>query len=600
MTIAPNINTLWARCFVDELARCGLTDVCIAPGSRSTPLVEAFAAHPQIRDHSLIDERSAAFFGLGLAIATGRPVALVCTSGTAAANFTPAICEASHSAIPLLVLTADRPAHLHDCGASQAMDQGRLYGSFARFFHHVDHPEPTAEKLRYIRALACQAFHESLGPAPGPVHLNFPFRKPLESSAVPPDHRDYVDPDLARTAPLAIDGRPDGAPFRATSRGTPTLSADDARRLFDLLVKAERPLILAGADPRGTRYAAPLPELAAALSIPVIAEPTSGLRGLLEDRPNLFTTGDILFQSAFYDELGAPDLILRTGRPPLNWNAARRVRSWPQALQISLSSAPTVLDPDHLLSWAIQTDELAAIEALLDLLGHDDRPPGDPMWLKHHRVAEDAALASLATEFQSSDRPLTAPDAWNTLATALPDGAGLFVSSSMPIRDLDTFLCGSSAALEIFANRGLNGIDGTIATGLGVAAARGEPTVIVVGDVAFRHDLGSLLLASELGIDATLLVLDNGGGAIFDYLPIAETSPETFRKHFTTGDHQAFAHPPVDPTTWQEPTTGEELRQALEDSLHTPGLQVLRVRTSAELDRRIRDEIRAAAAGGTP
>jgi 2-succinyl-5-enolpyruvyl-6-hydroxy-3-cyclohexene-1-carboxylate synthase len=583
---APNANTLWARSFVDELARSGLRSVCISPGSRSTPLVVQFAAHPDINDVSVIDERSGAFFALGLAQATQRPVALVCTSGTAAANYFPAICEASASGVPLLVLTADRPPELQDCGASQAMDQTKLYGDHVRWFHQVAQPEASSKKLRYVRGLACKAYHRCVGPKPGPVHLNFPFRKPLEPTAVPEGHLDHVPATLAGDDPVATNGRPDNRPFLAVSTGFAGPDAATVEAFQNALGRAERPLILAGADPNGDNYRQAVCALAERAGAPIAAEPTSGLRHWHERSSAVISTADFLFESAFYDHQGAPDLVIRTGRAPLMWSSQALVRSLDNVEQIVIGPAHRLADPDHIVSWQIRCNERALFEAVEANLATQS---ASPAWLDAHRGADEVALGALGRELSARDQ-LSAPRMWDELGQLLPEGASLFVSNSMPIRNLDTFMCRASASLDIFFNRGLNGIDGINSTGLGVAAGRKRidkeaPTVIVTGDVALRHDIGGLALAAQ--VDATIIVVDNDGGAIFEYLPIAQFE-SVHRRHFTTPPTRPFVHD----LEINEPDTWQAFRDDVEQSLSSRGTQIIRVCTDGKADKDLRESTR--------
>ncbi len=590
--IAPNANTLWAEALVDELARSGLRSVCISPGSRSTPLVVQFAEHPDIEDYSIVDERSAAFFALGLAQASRRPVALVCTSGTAAANFFPAVCEAERAGVPLLVLTADRPPELHDCGASQAMDQLKLYGDHVRWFHQLAQPEATGKKLRYVRGLACRAYQRALSPAPGPVHLNVPFRKPLEPLSVAPDHPDAVPETLAKEDPIAAFGRDDGRPFVSTHGGCPAPDAQAIAAFEDVLRRANRPLILAGADSRGAVYRDALCAFAERIGAPVAAEPTSGLRHWQNRSKAVISTADCLFDSGFYDRLGKPDLVIRTGRAPLLWSAQSLVRRLSDVEQVVVGPAIDIADPDHLVSMQLACDERLLFEAVRAEAASTD-------WLAAHRGAEEVALDTLHTSL-SEHADLSAPRMWHELGQMLPQGAALFVSNSMPIRNFDTFMCGNRQTLDVFFNRGLNGIDGINSTGLGIAAARRQagnpgPTVIVTGDVALRHDISGLLLAGELDVDATIIVVDNDGGGIFDYLPIAQFEA-VHRRHFTTAPERPLDQSTLGCVEISEPKDWDDFRDELASSLAAPNTQLICVRTDRTADKELREATRRAVA----
>ncbi|RDV39139.1 2-succinyl-5-enolpyruvyl-6-hydroxy-3-cyclohexene-1-carboxylic-acid synthase [Bradymonadaceae bacterium TMQ3] len=603
----PNINTLWAHALVDELVRCGLKHVCISPGSRSTPLVVAFANHPDIEDISIIDERQAAFVALGLSLASQKPVALVCTSGTAAAHYYPAICEASSSGVPLIVLTADRPPNLHDAGAPQALDQTRFFGTHVRWFHQVAEPEPTAEKLRYLRALACRAFQRASGPNAGPVHLNLPFRKPLEPTALPEGHRDAVPPTLGTGDPMAMMGRPDNKPYLQTPPTHAVLDESTLDTIADLLANAERPLILAGADHRGNTYATALFELAQRLGAPLIAEPTSGVTRHAELQKPPLHFGDAVFGSSLLARCGQPDLVLRTGKAPLSWAAARAVRSWAHTTTILLSPDVAPPDPDHLAGWHLRANPRETLQALsrrLSLATERNSAPESP-WLNAFQMAEARAEDSLRASLErfrlaQPDAPLTAPEIWNSLGELLPEGSALMISNSMPIRDVDAFMGRRRAPLQIFFNRGVNGIDGIVATGLGLALARREaghqaPTIIALGDVALRHDLSALALARELDLPLLVLVLDNEGGAIFDELPIADF-PDVHTRHFLTSARADITRSAPSTTRLHEATSPQTLASALKAFTHDPGFQVLVARSNREVDRDLRAALRADAA----
>jgi 2-succinyl-5-enolpyruvyl-6-hydroxy-3-cyclohexene-1-carboxylate synthase len=608
VTNAPNINTLWAKAFVDELARSGLRSVCISPGSRSTPLVVQFAEHPDIEDLSVVDERSAAFFALGIAQATDRPVALVCTSGTAAANYFPAVCEAASSGVPLLLLTADRPPELQDCGASQAMDQFKLFGDRVRWFHQVAQPEVTPQKLRYVRGLACRAYHRAHGSQPGPVHLNFPFRKPLEPVKVPAGHPDSVPATLADDDPVAVNGRADKRPFLGVNSGTYAPSLATIEAFEGKLRQAKRPLILAGADGRGADYRRQLCAFAERIGAPIMAEPTSGLRHMSGRGCAVIATADFLLASELYEHVGAPDLVIRTGRAPLLWSTQALVRGLKDAEQIIVGPAEHPADPDHVVSFQIQCDERALFEAAcLETASSKTaaEQTASGAWLESHRSAEEVALGALRRELRA-EQHLSAPRMWHELGQLLPDGAGLFVSNSMPIRNLDTFMCGARSSLDVFFNRGLNGIDGINSTGLGVAVGRranglDAPTVIVTGDVALRHDIGGLSLAAELEADATIIVVDNDGGAIFEYLPIAQFE-SVHRRHFTTPPARSMGQSTLGQDQFgqdqlgyievSEPDSWKAFRADVGRSLEASGTQLIRVRTDGKADKELRESVR--------
>src|SRR5690554_2824902 len=596
--LAPNINTLWARALIDELARCGLRDICISPGSRSTPLVVQAFEHPAIRDHSIVDERAAAFFALGLAKATGRPVALICTSGTAAANYFPTVCEASEAGIPLIILSADRPAELQDCGASQAMDQHKLYGDRIRWFHQLAKPEASAPKLANLRSIACRAFAHA---AAGPVHLNIPFAKPLEPIEVAANSPDFVPAEFLASAPIATMGRPDGRPYLQISSGLRTPEPTTVAAILTRIKAAKRPIILAGADARGLDYREALRNFAEHIGAPIFAEPTSASRHWEQRGTHILGAGDLLFSSPPYvaakpDE--TPDLIIRTRRAPLLWALQKWLRNLDAVEQIVVGPTLDLNDPEHFAAQQISCDERNFFEALNARLADGSQTiSGSPRWVDSHRRRDAAAADTLNAQLLDITQ-LNSASIWDTLGQTLPEGAGIFVSNSMSTRHLDTYMCRASATLDVHFNRGLNGIDGIIATGLGLAMGRqykapndAVPTVIVIGDVALRHDLSALLMAAELGVEATVLVVDNAGGAIFDYLPITKFE-KVHERHFTTAPPLSVEAMLPGAITRLEANTSEALKDALNESFGTPGLQVIHVKIDPDFDKQTTDALR--------
>jgi len=582
---APNLNTLWARVLVDELARAGLRHVCISPGSRSAPLVFAFAEHPDIVDHSIVDERSSAFFALGLARALGEPVALLCTSGTAAANFLPAICESGRDRIPLLVLTGARPPEDHDCGVQQVMDQHHLYGRQVRAFHALPQPEVRADKLAALRSLLDRALALTRGPEPGPVHLDIPFRKPLEPVDVAPDHPDRVPTVLDAGTEQAIDGRPERAPWLRIGTGPASIDEPALECLADWIGHSRRALLIAGADVRGPGYREALRDFAEHAGIPVFAEPASGLRHWRERGDNTIAAADLLAATA---EL-KPDLLLYTGSAPLNWAMQDLSREPGRARHVVISDSPALADPNHRASLQIIGSPAVVFESLRRRV---PEPALDRRhWLDRLR-RRDVNIRAMLNHRLDPEPALSAPAFWHRLGGHLPEHAALLVSSSMVVRDLDCFMATANQTLEVHFNRGLNGIDGVVSTALGVAMARRAagitaPTVLVIGDVALRHDLGALPLAGELGLDLTVIVLDNDGGEIFDYLPSAEFD-EVHRRHFVTERGRPITGLIPRSIPVLEPSSPASLDAALRDTLGASGLHLVRVQTHREHDQRLR------------
>ncbi|MFZ1993361.1 MAG: 2-succinyl-5-enolpyruvyl-6-hydroxy-3-cyclohexene-1-carboxylic-acid synthase [Solirubrobacteraceae bacterium] len=501
---------LLLRAFCDELARCGVRHACTSPGSRNTPLLLSLAREPRIRCWSHIDERCAAFFGLGAAKATNRPVAITCTSGTAAANYAPAVIEALHARVPLIVLTADRPPELRDVGAGQAIDQLKLYGDAVKWFCEVGVDDATPDTLRWIRQLACRACWTAISGRPGPVHLNFPLREPLILDEPLPE-----DPVPGRT-----DGRPWVQRTLARSAAAPAPTAS----------LPARGVIVAGRNERGHGLGDAAARAAERLGWPLLADPLSGAR----HGPTAIATYDLLLRDPAFAERAAPDLIVRVGDLP----TSKPLRAWLASLsdveQLALDPEAAWQDPAAVVREIDPGDPVMALNLLSRGVG------GDPRWLSAWTAADAAARDALARELGDGlSEPLTV----RLLAESLPADATLVVASSMPIRDAELYFPAGRPLPRVLANRGANGIDGTVSTAFGVAAAApapGPPTVLLIGDVALAHDVGGLIAARQLRLDLTIVVLNNDGGGIFHFLPVSGEG-DVFREHVVTPHGLDFA-----------------------------------------------------------
>ena len=501
LTEAPNRNLLWARLFVDELARGGLREVVIAPGSRSTPLVFAFAECPAITVYSLLDERGAAFFALGLAQAVDRPVAILCTSGTAAANFLPAVVEAHYGRIPLLVLTADRSHELRDSGANQTVDQIRLFGNHALWSVDVAPPEadPPAVLLRSLRTLAARALAAADGMPKGAVHLNFPFRKPLEPVA-----------EAMTPAPIPP-GPSDGGPSVQVLRAVQAPSETQIARLAEALQAAERPAVVCGPRCPAGDFPAAVRALAERAGAALFADVLSGVRA-----------GGVGL--AGYDTVLAgkpwpqpPDAVVQFGAPPTS-QALTDYLNAASGPRLTVTADGVWQDPDHLTTDWLWADPAALCCAAMEQLAQ--REPS--AWQAAHRRAAQAARKALAEVRRGHFFDGGAVAAVNE---ALPDGAQVFAASSLTIRNLDQFAA-LDRPLRVIGNRGASGIDGTVSSAFGLAAARpNTPTVLITGDLALYHDLNGLIAANRLGLKLITVVINNNGGGIFRRLPVAKYDP---------------------------------------------------------------------------
>jgi len=573
---APNRSTLHGRALVDELARAGVRVACVAPGSRSTPLTVALAAHDEIRVRSHLDERSAAFFALGRARRTGEPTPVVTTSGTAAAELHPAVVEADEGRVPLLLLTADRPAELRDSGANQTVDQEKLYGSATRFY--ADLPEPTAEPrtLRALRTKAATALAAATGTPSGPVHLNCPFQKPLE-----PTPTGDAPADLDS---LAAEGRPDGAPFVRRTAGTPALSPADLRGLVDAL-DAARGLVVAGpADPPGLDREA-FAALAAATGFPVLADPLSGLRfgGHVRTTP-VVGAYDAYVDSAATAAWPAPDVVLRVGASPTS-KRLRRYLADTGARQFVVDPAGGWREAEFRATDLVVADP----SRLAARVAERATPSADAGWAERWERADRTARethAAAADEGTVHEGRVLA-----TTVERAPDPATICVSNSMPVRDLDRFGAPSTASLTVLGNRGASGIDGVVSTGLGAGDATTDHLTLVVGDLALYHDANGLLALERCGVEATVVLVDNDGGGIFHTLPVEAFDPP-FTEQFKTPHGLDFA-PLGDFYDLDVRTVAlDEFGDAYERSVRTPGSDLLRLSFDAESSHRTREALR--------
>ncbi|MFC4407054.1 2-succinyl-5-enolpyruvyl-6-hydroxy-3-cyclohexene-1-carboxylic-acid synthase [Haloarchaeobius iranensis] len=578
MSEYPNRNVLWAETLVDELAAGGLTTACIAPGSRSTPLTVAFDAHDDVETFSHLDERSAAFFALGRGRRTGEPTALVCTSGTAAANFHPAVIEANQARVPLLALTADRPPELRDSGANQTVDQEKLYGSAVRWYRDLPEPEPTPRKLRRLRTDAARALAEATGSDAGPVHLNCPFRKPLEPTPVAGD----VPADWHAGDEQAAAGRGDG-PYVRRQQGRPALADAALADLASAIEAADTGLILAGpADPTTLAdddWPAAVGELAAATNFPVLADPLSGVR--FGERP-----GDATVLGGYDGYVHAldldldPDIVLRFGASATS-KPLRRALADTDARQVLVDPMGEWRDAEFVCSDLVVADPTGTARSLAAAVAG----PGDSRFADRLADAEARYWAHVE-EFLTDETPEGAV-AHRVLAEA-PDPATVFVSNSMAVRDADRFGEPRAADLTVLANRGASGIDGVLSTAFGAGSATDEQLVLLTGDLAYYHDMNGLLALARCGVDATIVCVNNDGGGIFHLLPIEAFDPP-FTDQFVTPHGLDFAATGELYDLSFQRVPADEFGDAYRASLAMDGTQVIEVPFDADASHRARE-----------
>ncbi len=573
-----NRNAAFAAALFDELARAGVRHVCVCPGSRSAPLAIAAAQTPALRVWTHLDERAAAFFALGIAKASRRPVALVCTSGTAAANFLPAVVEADLSRVPLVVLTADRPAELRDWGAAQTIDQVRLFGSHARWFAELPLPEPRAELLRHVRATAARAVAIASGRPAGAVHLNVPYREPLAPVVVPADAAALADLDDA-----AAGHRRDGGPTLRIDEPAIGPDAAQVQRLFSAMRATSRGVLLCGPDDRDPALAPALARLARAAGWPLLADGASPLR----TGPHVATTPvcgahDAFLRAERFAERHAPEFVLRFGAPPTSKATAQWLDRHADTDLWIVDPDAGFRDPSQRATTQVRADPAALCDALAAEWEQTASSAAGP-WLASFVAAERAAQAALSHGIAAAPA-LFAPAVVRALGAVLPGGAALFASNSMPVRDLESFLPPTTKSLRVLVSRGANGIDGIASSALGAAAALGAPFALLTGDLAFLHDVGGLHAAKRHGLSALCVVVNDDGGGIFSYLPVAECGESVrFEELFTTPHGVDLAHATaLAGGRHVRVDTPSALDAALAGGLGEPGLQVVEARVDRD------------------
>jgi len=555
-----NLNSLWGGVAAETLARSGVRRAVISPGSRSTPLTLALARHGEIESIPVLDERAAAFFALGLAKERGEPVVLLCTSGTAGANYFPAVIEAQESGVPLIVITADRPPELRACSSGQTIDQLRLFGDHVNFFHELALPEAAEARFRYLRQTLAHAVERALQPVAGPVHLNAPFRDPLAPTE---------DGGAAALFAASVDW---AHFFHHVVPSAGTAVTGPIPQFFSDV----HGLIVAGpaqpGDPEA--HATVVGELAQRLGWPVLADGLSPLRNFCGLVPNLVTTYDTILRNPEVAERLKPEIVLCLG----NWPTSKVLRAWLEA------SAPRIWlvtrRADNRDALHGRTTHLpVSLAALVAELPFAMDPNGyTQMWggYEHHvRVALDDRISRTEGLFEGR--------ATTELAQYLPEGSTLCIANSMPVRDLEYFWPPGERRIRPLCNRGANGIDGTLSTALGVAHASGTPTTLLTGDLALLHDTNGWLIVPKFKGSLTVVLINNTGGGIFEHLPVAEFDPP-FEEFFATPQTVDFARlcaaygvEHIAVGTWTE--FGELVAQPPER-----GVRVLELRTDRKKD----------------
>jgi len=605
--IARNRNELWGRVLMDELARSGVRHIVVSPGSRSAPLVLAAAADPRFRLVVQIDERSGAFFALGVGKATGSPAVVVTTSGTAVANLLPAVVEAAQSETPLVVLTADRPPRLRGADANQTIEQPGIFGDYVRFFSELTPDGVSETTLRHLRAVVARAVAAAVGGSAGPVHLNVPFEKPLEPVPVPGD----LPADLAEGLTLGCRGRAGGEPWTRIGPLRAGPSSEEVAYVLGRIARAKAPVLVAGLVPRPWETGPLLREAAAALGMPLLADVLSGSRfpsagadaaggdvGGPDAEPVVVGGYDLALASPEARARLRPDLILRVGASPTSANLGTWLAELDEVPHVLVDGGGRWKDHAGVATRVFSSDPARFLEALLEAAASRPEPAGR----EHAPLDKWCRIEALvAAEIGPQSLPSSLEGA---VAAAVVRRVGaddvLFASSSMPIRDLDTFLPGrgdGGGALTVLGNRGASGIDGIVSTAAGASLATGRRVVAIVGDLALLHDSNGLSFLREAGVRVLVVVVNNDGGGIFHLLPIREHEP-AFTPLFATPHGRDFAHLAAfhgiqhsRADVRSGASASGPLAAALDQAFAWEGSGILEVLTDREENRRLREEI---------
>jgi len=560
--------TAYVSAFVDELVRSGVRDIVISPGSRSTPIAILAAEHPQMNVRVIVDERSAGYFALGLAKAKRGAVALLCTSGTAAANYMPAVAEAYLARVPLVVLTADRPHELRDVGAPQTIQQIGLFGGHAKWFAEMPIPESSAQMLRHARMTASRAAAVAVSHPRGPVHLNFPLREPLL-------------PDLLSPG-LWAGGREEGTAYTAVTEGAKLPAPAALRSLAAKLSQTANGIIVCGPqDEPG--FAEAVTGLAEVLQYPVLADPLSQLRSGSHSLEYVIDSYDAFLRDESAITLLQPEVIIRFGAMPVSKALLQYIHRYPQARMIVVEEGDGWRDPTLLAAELMNADPSELCRALTVCVNEavPKRNAFHAGWARRWRRINAETRRLLREESRRYDE-LFEGRLFVELEDLLPERSTLFVGNSMPIRDLDTFFGNNPRYVRVMGNRGANGIDGIVSSALG-ASIGSEHTVLVIGDLSFYHDMNGLLAAKLHGLNMTVILVNNDGGGIFSFLSQAQLPEERFEQLFGTPiglDYEIAVR--LYDGAFTRVHHWEDFREALGRSFTEGGLQVIELPTDRD------------------
>lgn len=523
MQIKVNRNYFWANTFLDQLAEYGVKYACVSPGSRSTPLTYALSQNKRIKTYVIIDERSSGFFALGLAKQTNTPVIVVTTSGTAAAELYPSIIEAYQNRVPLIICTADRPAYLRNSGANQTINQDNLYKNHIRFFYDTGLPILESNQIQILKTNAINAYNISLKYNRGPVHINFPFEKPLEPSSF----TDVIEEKIITNSLPQVDS----ISLYKIENG---LSKKDFNIISSSLKKEKFALITVGPGNFSDKFLSELEIFSTKFSIPIFADSSSGLGFKLQKLQNLISNFDALIRY---------DLINTFFSPKINFHFGRTVTSTKlEEFLVNAGAKRFVINPfgdmfdSSRKSKVIKINEIDFLNSFIKI----NFTPEDKSLAMLARLKEiDENIEKIKSSIILNSKALNEPSILTEVLNSIPPNSNLMMGNSVPIRDLDFFSSAIRKNINVFQNRGASGIDGITSTALGIASNSKNPTYLVIGDLSFYYDINSLLIAKQFSIPLITILINNNGGAIFKFLPIAEHK-DILKKYFLTPTNLSF------------------------------------------------------------
>jgi len=579
MRIRVNRNNLWTRIFIEQLCSLGVRYACTSPGSQSTPLTYALSRQRKIKTFVHFDERSSAFFALGIARATNKPVIIVTTSGTAVAELYPAIIEAYQQRTPLIICTADRPSELIGTGANQTINQHNIFNNHIRWFRDLGLPAISDVGLHYLQKIALKAYRISLYEDKGPVHLNFPFRKPLE----PFSYTDTVRKKIAEIKPQRL------------SRNTYQISHPrlDKNKNFRKVIKeisnSERGIIIAGPMESDIQLQKKIKELSSLLKYPVFADGISQLRfNVSRKDKNVITNFNSILSSEKFICKNKPGIILQFGRTPTSANLETFLKET-EAKRYLISEYGDNFDPTRNANAIFKFEPKLFIQLLISNMSEENNKRNNTSWLKNINRAEEISERIKNRIIERGKFP-SEPLILTEILKRIPSGCNLVIGNSLPVRDVDYFANKTSKRIIAYFNRGASGIDGITSTALGISKNR-KPTFLITGDLSFFHDLTALPIAVKNSIPITIIVINNNGGGIFESLPIAN-KVKHFNKYFIT-PHSLYLGEIVKSfgINHRLIKTRKQLQRSIINSLNKSQIFVLEIQTNAFKSNELRKKI---------